>query len=234
MYLADQVSRSAPQSRKSGIRLRLKCQRQAGCLRCALQQPSQSSPAPALPATTSAPVRRHFPCAGILGFGCTALSCRIASARAGWETLDPTAWLSRQGVTWRRGSFFLLADVRLCPLLPLEHRILPTAGLQPVPAQIHQSCDSACRYRSLAARVFCLSSCLARAHASLCAEPGAAAAVAVKRLWPPVGRPRRLGRSSLAAVIDLFFSNSTQIQDVFLLHTTRLKNSKHNKLILLY
>ena len=44
-----------------------------------------------------------------------------------------------------RGSFFLLADGRLCPLLPDVHRIPPTPGLQPVAAQIHQSCASACR-----------------------------------------------------------------------------------------
>mmetsp|Transcript_11262 Transcript_11262/g.33832 ORF Transcript_11262/g.33832 Transcript_11262/m.33832 type:complete len:752 (-) Transcript_11262:379-2634(-) len=44
-----------------------------------------------------------------------------------------------------QGSFFLLADGRMCPLLPDAHRIPPTPGLLPVPAQAFQSCDSACR-----------------------------------------------------------------------------------------
>ena len=91
-------------------------------------------------------------------------------------------------VMWRRGSFFLLADARLCPLLPPVHRILPTAGLQPVPAQVHQSCDSACRCRPRAAEVFRLSSRLARATplpaqlslAPLLCSTGAAAAASCR------------------------------------------------------
>lgn len=43
-----------------------------------------------------------------------------------------------------RGSIFLLANARACPLLPEGARIRSSVGLVPVPARVNQDCTTAC------------------------------------------------------------------------------------------
>ena len=45
-----------------------------------------------------------------------------------------------------KGSTWLLADVRFCPLLPPELRVLPSPSLRDIAAPLNTSCTDACRW----------------------------------------------------------------------------------------
>jgi hypothetical protein len=88
--------------------------------------------------------RAHFQNAALLPYRYYDALCfvnllsKAVDAHCCPQTPVPHAWLCR-------GSFFLLADARACPLLPKSWRVLPSGSMLTVAGQRGQSCSAVCR-----------------------------------------------------------------------------------------